>query len=237
MKERELTPFVRDENPEIFILDENEWKEYDKAKKDIVFLMSTIDEFMKGGNLTTGEKNMYCGLLEAYALDYTKSLKYEGEMEAEKQQRFEEIRGLNQENRELRRQLGEKVSLEDVREKVKNIEKIFKEWWNRKGFGHQSNPRISEGGFYCEISGIVFGSHYDEDNMDDEDKVAYLASIGFTMDDRRVIMNDNNMKLLNDLLISRFPSCSFFKCETTHYRTCWVMHDITIRISDLTDFQ
>jgi hypothetical protein len=236
MKERQLTRFIQDENPEIFQLDEKGIASYEKAKKDILFLMHTIDEWAKNKTLEVGQKNMYCGLMETYIRDYTKSLGYTGELEAAAQQRHSEIRGLNKENRELRRMLGEKVSLEDVREKIKNIDNQFKEWWNRKGFGHQNNSRVTPSGFYCEISGLVFGSHYDEDDMNDEEKVVYLSNLGFVVDDRHVTMSDSNLCILKKLLTDKFPSCEFFNCETTYYGGSWVIKDVTIRIQDLNDF-
>lgn len=239
MKERELTPMVLDENPEIFELDEKGMAAYEKAKKEILFLMHTIDEWAKDRTLEVGQKNNYCGLLESYVQNYTKTLEYAGEIDAAKQQRYAEIRELNQENRELRRQLGEKVSLEDIREKLKNIRDQFAKWWNINGFGFQREERFIDGGFFTELSGHITDVYYDDNGMSEKEKVAHLQTLGFTIsdpNDKFVDFSDNNIALLNRLLTTRFPSAQILEIKARNYQPPIKISDVKIVIRDFNDF-
>lgn len=71
-------------------------------------------------------KETHLFLTEGYVLNFLDELGYEGVLKKKKDEMYSDIRSLNNENRELRRQLGEKVSNEDVREKLKNISNIIK---------------------------------------------------------------------------------------------------------------
>lgn len=186
-----------------------------------------LDEGMKKALLTSAEHE-FTALLS--------DLGYAGVLAEEKEKRYAQIRSLNIENRELRAQLGEKVSLEDIREKLKNIEQNFDAWWSEYGFGH--SDAIQFGGYSAKItlSGMVFGSR-GINRMSEADKDTYLTEMGFEIDDRRVVANDKSISLLNDLLISKMPSCEIRDIKTTsNANGVFVFSEIVIYIGDYNDF-
>ncbi|EXZ32252.1 hypothetical protein, partial [Bacteroides fragilis] len=68
--------------------------------------------------------------------EFLTQMGYEGVLAEKQKKRTEEIRSLHNENRKLRHQLGEKVSNEDVRERLKIMVSSFENWWTGYGFGH-----------------------------------------------------------------------------------------------------
>jgi len=240
MKERDFPKLIQNESTETFVLSDKGEQAYDKAKSDILHLMSTIEDFLKNSSLQEGFKDTCCSLMESYVRDYTKSLKYSGELEAEREQRSAEIRSLNIENRELRKQLGEKVSYEDVREKFKNISGIFHKWWNTNGCGYRKDERLGEYGYYCTLSGHISRSYFGEEESPEEVSKR-LEEYGFEINNDQgsyqLSSNGSNRWLLDSLLKSRFPSCKILSYEVNNYSGHWVINDIDIQISDLNDFE
>lgn len=134
MEERKLS-FKRNDDPTIVEDKDGKLaKELAKIYNDIQFNLGFCYEQLTKGELTEGMKETHLSLTESYVLSFLKKMGYEGVLEREQNERLSEIRSLNDENRELRRQLGEKVTNEDFREKIKNICSKFKRWWNIEGF-------------------------------------------------------------------------------------------------------
>lgn len=109
-------------------------KEPAKTYKDIQFNLGFCHEQSAKGGLAEGMKGTHLSLTESYVLSFLKKMGYEGILEREQNERLSEIRSPNDENRELRKQSGEKVTNEDFREKIKNVCSNFKRWWNIEGF-------------------------------------------------------------------------------------------------------
>lgn len=85
--------------------------------------LGMLHELLAKGNLAEGMKKALLTSAEHEFTALLSDLGYAGILAEEKEKRYAQIRSLNIENRELRAQLGEKVSLEDIREKLKNIKK------------------------------------------------------------------------------------------------------------------
>ena len=110
MEERKLN-FTRNEDPTLVEdKDGKIAKKIEKIYKDICFNLGFCYEQLKEGNLTEGMKETHLSLTEGYVLNFLDELGYEGVLKKKKDEMYSDIRSLNNENRELRRQLGEKVS-------------------------------------------------------------------------------------------------------------------------------
>ena len=111
---------------------------------------------LEKGQLTEGMKENILSLTDHNVNRFLTRMGYEGVL-AEKQKKLtEQIRSLNDENRKLRHQLGEKVSNEDVRERLKIMVSSFRNWWTEYGFGHVSDFYFGEYVAKISLSGMVF---------------------------------------------------------------------------------
>lgn len=158
---------------------------------------------------------------------------YEGVL-AEKQKKLtEQIRSLNDENRKLRHQLGEKVSNEDVRERLKIMVSSFRNWWTEYGFGHVSDFYFGEYVAKISLSGMVFASRVSK--AGEEKKEEYLSRLGFEIEDRMVIYNDKSIALLNKLLTDKYPSIDIYSINltTSALNGVPVIQDVVVFLRDL----
>lgn len=198
--------------------------------------LGMLHELLAKGELNEGMKKALLTSAEHEFTALLGDLGYAGVLAEENEKRYVQIRSLNIENRELRAQLGEKVSLEDIREKLKNIEQNFDAWWSEYGFGHSDAIQFSGYSAKITLSGMVFGSR-GINRMSEADKDKYLTEMGFEIDDRRVVANDKSISLLNDLLISKMPSCKIRDIKTTSNADgIFVFQEIVVYIGDYNDF-
>jgi len=166
---------------------------------------------------------------------------YEGALERERNQRYAEIRNLNEENRVLRKQLGEKVSNDEFAEKSKNIGECIKKWWNITGLGFMNEESFSTyGGFSARLSGHASDGYYgkDENFENDQAKIVRFESMGFTFhEDKYLHDTDNNKRLLAEFLKEKYPSLRIREYQTVVHDTTLVIRDVKIFINDLTDIK
>jgi hypothetical protein len=205
---------------------------YNKIKLNLGFCY----EQLGNGTLTEGMKEVHLSLTESYVLDFLKAFGYDGILKKEKEERFAEIRELNTQNRELRKQLGEKLSNEDAREKIKNMAESFKSWWNINGFGHTSEIYFNDYGYLkVKLSGMISDAYRDKDNTKtEEDKVQYLKELGFEInEDKGVLANDKNIELLNVLIKNKYPSATIVNAEFYFGRGKSQIKNIDVFITNL----
>lgn len=217
MKERTLN-IVRNEDKTIVEdKDGKMLKDVTKAFNDITFNLSYCHEQLKKGALTVGMKENHLALSEHYLIDFLKIMDYDSILGKEMEERHANIKSLNIENRELRKQLGEKVTNEDAREKMKNLSELIRSWWRVKGFGHVSEIKFSEyGSAEVELSGMICSSLLD--NKEKKDKEKYLIDLGFGIDDGDVVFNDECLRLLGVLITEQYPSAFITETRVWHGR-------------------
>lgn len=244
MQERPLN-FKRNDDPTIVVLTEKQTSDFKKSSDDLRFAMANLHEWINEGTLEAGMKHTICSLIENYVHSITKSLGYQGVLEAENQERHAEIRSLNTENRALRKQLGEKNSPEDVRESIKNLSGNFKRWWNIEGFGLVSEDSFGGYGFRAKLSGMITDSYYknDDEYTDKAHKVDMLRKYGFEIsgedekcrDHNVVVACDKNLKLIEQLIKSKYPSAQISETRIYNRRDAEAgeIRDINIYISNL----
>lgn len=190
--------------------DGNMLKNVEKIYNNLTLNLGFCYEQLKNGTLTEGMKETHLSLAEHYTMDFLNAMKYDGVLKKENEKRFSEIRKLHEQNRELRSQLGEKVTNEDFRERAKNISKSIRKWWNIKGFGYVSEIQFTEYGHVkVKLSGMISETYYDRDGRDTmENKIKYLKEIGFDFDEEKeeLLMNDKNLETLTNLITTQYPS-------------------------------
>jgi hypothetical protein len=245
MKERELK-FNHSDDHTIVEFNKKESEKFNKSWKDLAFMLSTMKKDVEEGTLTVQMREAYSSLLEIHSKDILDVFKYDGVLQKEKEERHAEIRNLNTENHELRKQLGEKVSMEDIRESLKNISEQIRRWWNIEGFGHTSEIDFGPYGANVKFSGMITDTYYDIDkDLTEEDKIKQLQEYGFELTigngrrDTKVKMTPDNVGLLEKLLLSRFPSADIYNIKTHFHKKVSQseIREIEVFIRNFEDFK
>lgn len=235
MKERSLTTHV-DDRKELVCLTPRKLNEAIKDAQNLALCASEIYKYLKDGKFEIGYSNTVLSLIETYVKKIHEIFNYESKLREEYEKRHIEIRALNIENRELRRQLGEKVSAEDVREKLKNYAEVIRKWWKEDGLGYVAEMTFH--GYCCEIS--LNGSMSCDFEME---QVQKLRDKGYILDSEEgsrsffLKHSDSNVELLIAEVKKRFPSATLTSIETVN----WSRGGLQIRtakfhIKDFGDF-
>jgi hypothetical protein len=232
MKERPLT-FHSDGNPAPVSLSEKAKKEAMKTAMDLSMASSEIVRGLKENKLETGFCNTILSLLESYTVNLHEVFNYSSVLQKEHENRTAEIRAANMENRELRKQLGDKASAEDVREKLKNFRDVISKWWNKEGFGYVQEVTFHP---YCctvKLSGRM-SMHFEEAQPD------YLRSKGYEIIEPErstleLASNDKNTKILTGEIIKRFPSAEIHKVMIDSWRGSSHIDYVEFNIKDFSD--
>jgi len=242
MQERKLN-FNRNEDPTI--VDDSDGqisKKLSKIYSDLALNLGFCQEQLVAGKLTKGMMENHLFLSEHYVMDFLTALGYDGILKKKNEERNSEIRSLNEQNRELRKQLGQKVSNEDFRERCKNMSHLIREWWNIYGFGHTSEIQFMEYGFAkIKFSGMISDAYYDKSNNNTKkDKIVYLKGIGFDFDkdSENVLITDENIKTLTNLIVCKYPSANIDQMTTYHRSASGRTYgDIEVCIRNLDDIK
>lgn len=242
MKERELK-ISRNDDPTIVEDNNGELaKKLETIYNHINLNLGFCHEQLKKGELTVGMKESHLYLAENYMIDFLKEVGYDSILEKQNNERHKDVRSLNEENRMLRKQLGEKVSNEDVREKIKNLNSSFKYWWNVEGFGHCSEEQFtSSGSLKVQLSGRIAEAYRAKDTEDhtEEEKSCKLKKYGFDIcedDGYAVIDSENNRALLLKLLKSKYPSAFIFDYRSYFgRRERNTIREVTVYIDNLNE--
>lgn len=231
MKELDLN-FPIEDNPEILILDNDKKKEIMHEAQDLCMSANELYTRLNDNQLEKGFCTTLLSLFESYTVKLHGLLDYQSVLKKEHDERFKNIREIRIQNRELRKQLDDKVSAEDVREKLKNYNEIIHKWWKKEGFGYvpetSFHPSICQVKISCSMS-----IHFEKTQPD------FLRSKGYEIVESErnsfdLIQSDKNMKLLGSEIIKRFPSAKIFKIEVVNWK---IMHirDVTFNIHDFSD--
>jgi hypothetical protein len=230
MNEKQLTD-ISEVGRTLVELTENQVKEMEKKIGDLHSNLTFMLHQFNRGNLTEEMKSCSCKLSEYCLIDLFKAVGYDGQLERDMENRVAEIRALNQDNRELRRQLGERITNENLRERIKNITTIIRKWWRLEGFGHVSDDWFdSSGQYHAMLSGHVF----------DQRKKYHLTSLGFAIHEQGCVIvdNDSNRQLLLAALKKRFPSLEILEWKgARNYDGGMFLHEVEICIFNLNDIE
>lgn len=244
MHERQLID-NRNNDPTLVVLTEKELGAFGKAHSDLHFACITLASEIKENKLEEGYKAALLGLIESYTLDLTKSLGYEGVLEKEKAGRFQEIRALNNENRALRAQLGDKVSNEDIREGLKNMKARASKWAKSLGL-YIRDVKFTEYAAVINldpgISSIIF--HDTDDTFLGLKKIREDKGYRFQIENRDAAMlcTESNLSLLKSEIREKFPSCNFSDLKVHSYgsqkgKNEYIeIQDIQFYVYDLNEF-
>lgn len=115
MEERKINFETNDDKTPVLDPDGKLYNKLISSLKEMNENFSLMLYLLNNGSLTEGTKQNSMSLFERKAVEILNQLGYDGYFNKKENEYTKEIRSLNQENRELRKQLGMKVSNEDVR--------------------------------------------------------------------------------------------------------------------------
>jgi hypothetical protein len=234
MEEREIN-FTTNEDRTILELS----KENKKSLMDVISKQistnSHIFNMIKDHKLEKGMTETLSSLMESYLKEIHTMVDYNSVLKKEYNQRYIEIKAANRQNHELRKQLGLKVSAEDVRECLKNLEKTIRNWWDAEGMGYVKDfefcPYVIRAKLSCSESIGLDKKLFNR-------LIEKGYSIGGERDNKAFLATEENMKLLEKELILAFPSATLFRGEiwfskkVDEENTLW---DVSITIHNYDD--
>jgi len=201
-----------------------------KSLQEIFGAVRFLFEKLGKKQITKGDADMICNLLEHYIVELQSPLNYQGTLAKKMEERFQEIQEVNKENIKLRKQLGAKVSPEDVRENLKLMDDAIRFWWREEGFGHVSELEF---GWCCvkvTLSGMMIGRA--------KKNIGQLQDKGFAIakkDTEMMIASDSNVTLLEGMCRDRFPSMRAAGTKTSIYQGERQLRDFSFIIRDFDD--
>lgn len=198
------------------------------------------------GALTEGSKQSSIVYFESKAVEILNELGYEGYLNKKDNEYTQRIRSLNEENRELRKQLGMKLSNEDARERFKLICDAIDKWWKNEGTDNVENVSLERYSLNVSLRGSVFRSIR---NDNEKDQVAILQEKGFDitysdwMGGYSLSATDKNFKMIEEMTKRCFPHSKLISIKTNCIReksseeNKYIIDNIKIHILDLNDIK
>ena len=194
MKERPIFE-SKEPNKELVTLSDEDKKVVTKALKDLMQSASFLYEMVSKDTLTEEMRETMTSLIATYSRDGLRPLGFQDQATKDHDDLVRRLRNADMDNEELRQQLGQKVSLEDLREKMKTIARAFDEWGDYHGFGYIGDIHFDSYG--CLHGNMNLSTHISGDRADD------LRKMGFELTDDRdgeaMFATDDNFKLLQKM--------------------------------------
>lgn len=174
---------------------------------------------LQKGELNEGTKESNAELFEQNSIEILNSLGYEGDINKKYNEYIQEIRSLNHENRELRKQIGMKVSNEDARERLKLITESFGEWWHNEGTGNIDDIIFGPYKMTATLRGYIYPSGREREI---KNQVEMLKQKGFDVSSvtnfgHHLTASEKNFNMLKELFKSAFPHSDIDEINTATY--------------------
>ena len=170
MKERPIFE-NKEPNKELVTLSDEDKKVVTKALKDLIQSASFLYEMVSKDTLTEEMRETMTSLIATYSRDGLRPLGFQDQATKDHDDLVRRLRNANMDNEELRQQLGQKVSLEDLREKMKTIARAFDEWGDYHGFGYIGDIHFDSYG--CLHGNMNLSTHISGDRADDLRKMGF----------------------------------------------------------------
>ena len=201
---------------------------------------------LQKGELNEGTKESSAELFEQNSIEILNSLGYEGDINKKYNEYIQEIRSLNHENRELRKQIGMKVSNEDARERLKLITESFGEWWHNEGTGNIDDIIFGPYKMTATLRGYIYPSGREREI---KNQVEMLKQKGFDVSSvtnfgHHLTASEKNFNMLKELFKSAFPHSDIDEINTATYlggesreEYIYVIKDIIVYLNNLDDIK
>lgn len=246
MIERKIDFNINEDKTPVLDPDGKLYKTLTEKMKDMNEKFSLLLYLLKNGTLTEGAKESCIVLFESKAVEILNELGYEGYLNKKDNEYTQRIRSVHNENRELRKQLGMKLSNEDARERFKLICEAIEEWWKNEGTDNVEEITLTRYCIEVRLRGSIFRSRRNEK---EKDQLAVLQEKGFDitysewMGGHYLSATDKNFKMVEDVTKRCFPHSRIIsintKCikEKSSVDNKYIIENIEMHILDLDDIK
>jgi hypothetical protein len=206
-----------------------------RSLRDLSSIIHTLVDFYNSNKLETGFSETLMACLVSYTEDLFSIFDYKGIFHQHNEAIHGAIRAANNENREIRAQLGRKVGNTALSSTFKEIEKKLNEWWGTE-VGHISSVggiRFHEYGVDVVMSCLITDYYEGDVEIDQDQKFEKLKRLGISFDTRteRLCDTDANKAYIKKLLDERFGTDNY---SINSVKSDWQnLQDIEISIQDL----
>lgn len=219
MEERKINFKKNDDNTPVLDPDGMIYEKLTEKQKKINERISLLLYMLKEEQLNEGTKEALLELFHKNAIDILNELGYEDSLNKKYNEYIQEIRSLNHENRELRKQLGMKVSNEDARERLKLFTESFNEWWHNEGTGNIDDIIFDRYKMTAILRGGIFPSSREREI---KKQVEMLKQKGFDVSSvtnygHHLTASEKNFNMLKELFKSAFPHSDIDEINTATY--------------------
>ncbi|NCA78330.1 MAG: hypothetical protein EOM90_18530 [Alphaproteobacteria bacterium] len=222
MKEQDLTFHRSDEKIQ---LTPEQIAAFEKLCNDICGHWGSIKMLNENNALTKDIADGFPGMIENCVLKGFGAYGYAGILKEAEERRWERTRAVNEENRELRRQLGEKVSPEDCRERLKIMTHKINQWWENETGCYATYDKITFHQYGCSV--VLCGML----SSRSEGKTK-LENLGITIHDENIIDSETNRRILDGIIRKRFPSYRPDGYKIVCYHGIPLLREIKITITN-----
>lgn len=191
----------------------------------IVFLLNHMKSRVVSGELDDKKKSTYLSLLENYNADLFEIMEYEKDIKQKIKDRSKKLYNANMTIRDLEKQLGQKVSFNDIVYGFEAYGNEIKEWWKGEGFTafksfHMSSDKTVEVKLPLTLHREyqhLFRSNSEAENkklkQQDEDNFKELSH-KYDFSGKDVVDNDKNREKLLSLILNKFPDAMLKNYKT-----------------------
>lgn len=200
-----------------------------KGLEDLYFSAKQMHEWLSKDKLTEEAKGLFISLSESYISDVAKATNYESDLAKERERRSADLRNANLRIRELKQQMAEMKPIDGLKEQLHSLTNTIKDWWRELGFNYISEMTFTDYGglnvkfaFNLNRCSRIFSRKPVSDKKEAVDKIQQLCDKGFVLikegNELQLADNDENKKLLINLLEERFPSIQIERIEASFER-------------------
>lgn len=206
-------------------------KQIDSSISNLHLVFRTFAEMYNNKTLKKGFSETLTESIHSYTLDLLTSLKYEGKYSKLREDLYVEIRTCHQANRNLRHEIGNKISVNDVKDKIVEMSKKIEHWWGFHGLGYVSDIYFHSYGAKVNFSCLIADSYSDEESSTKEEKEKLLTSEGLEINKNQQCLADSEKSrdYIKNLIFSKFPTARFDEVKTDLF----TLKNIQINIGDL----
>lgn len=220
-----------------------------KSTKDLFFAAKQLHEWVRDNQLNVEMKSTLASLIESHFVDVSKLTGYESHLAKEHERRFVDIRNANGRIHELEKMLGSAKPIDGLKEQLRGLYDIIRDWWNEEGFHHISELQFTEGGHVkLQFNFMLdfFSSMSDKPDSERKSRAEHVEGLrerGFDIrnvdgEKLKVIDNAINRSLLSEMLTARFPSIKIieYKNHCAYKNTeLFILRHVEAYIYDLKD--
>jgi len=235
----------------IFQLNNEEKEMALKAIKEIHSATAQLHEWIKNDNLTEEFAGGLPFLIESKFITLSKVLNYESKLTKDFEERYKEIKKANEKIRVLEKKIGSDKPIDGLKEQLRYLRDIVRDWWAVEGFNHISEESFMPyGGLKLKLCFMLdsrrnrtLSKNPAKDRCKLCEHLEYLKNVGFEFyhtDNEKLQLIDNptNRKLLKQMLVKRFPSVdinSFVNSSSYEDEDIFIIRSIDVIIHDLSD--